>query len=635
VQKRVMRFFSLTVFLLLLTALSQANAFAATASVDSAAGVNPYSPAYQHSYRHGAVPTIAQNNQMKAYSQTHPAVSGNTLGYGGGIDGIGVTSGHEKVYLVFWGTQWGTQSTDSGGNLTFSNDPKSGAPLLQKMFKGLGTGNELWSGVMTQYCDGSGVATGASSCSASAAHVGYPTNGALSGVWYDNSAATPSAASGHQIGTEAVNAAAHFGNTSAASNRYAQYVILSPTGANPDNYKTGGFCAWHDYNGDSTLSGGGVSSPYGDIAFTNMPYVMDQGASCGQNFVNSNGPDDGYTMVEGHEYAETITDQNPAGGWTASSGQENADECAWISSGQGASANVTMGNGTYAMQSTWSNDTNRCDISHTIIGGGGGGGNDFSISANPSSLSIAPGSNGTSSISTAVTSGSAASVSLTASVSPSGPTASLSPTSVTAGGSSTLTVSVGSSVASGTYTVTVSGTEGSVNHSTSVTVTVGSGGGGGGNVITNGGFESGSSSWTESSSGGYELVDTSNPHSGTHSAYLCGYNSCSDSIYQTVSIPSTATKITLTYWTYISTSESGSTCYDYFYARLRTTSGTTIATPQKQCNANTHGWTQYSFDVTSSLSSYKGQSVQVYFLGTTDSSLVTNFYVDDVALNVQ
>ncbi|GHO84960.1 hypothetical protein [Dictyobacter formicarum] len=631
-QKRIMRFFSLTVFVLLLSALSQASAFAATAQGTSSTGINPYSPAYQHSYRHGVVPTISQNNKMKSYSQMHPAVTGNTLGYGGGIDGIGVTSGHEKVYLIFYGTQWGTQSTDSNGNLTFSNDPKSGAPLLQQMFKGLGTGNELWSGVMTQYCDGSGVATGASSCPSGAAHVGYPTNGALSGVWYDNSAASPSAASGHQLAVEAINAAAHFNNTTAASNRYAQYVVLSPTGANPDNYKTGGFCAWHDYNGDTTLSGGAASSPYGDIAFTNMPYVMDQGTSCGQNFVNPNGTDDGYTMVEGHEYAETITDQNPAGGWTASSGQENADECAWISTGQGASANVTMGNGTYAMQSTWSNDTNRCDISHSIIGGGSGG-NDFSISANPSSLSIAPGSNGTSTISTAVTSGSAGTVSLTASVSPSGPTASLSPTSVTAGNSSTLTVSVGSTVASGTYTVTVSGTEGSANHSTSVTVTVGSGGGGS-NIITNGGFESGSSSWTQSSTGGYQIVDPSNPHTGSYSAYLCGYNYCTDTIYQTVTIPSTATKVVLSYWTYISTSESGSTCYDYFYARLRTSTGSVISTPQQQCNANTHGWTKYSFDVTSALSSYKGQQVQVYFAGTTDSSLVTNFYVDDVALTV-
>lgn len=130
-----------------------------------------------------------------------------------------------------------------------------------------------------------------------------------------------------------------------------------------------------------------------------------------------------------------------------------------------------MGNGSYAMQSTWSNDTNRCDISHPIISNGGGS-NDFSISASPTSLTISQGSNATSKISTAVTSGSAGTVSLTASVSPSGPTASLSPTSVTADGSSTLTVTVGSTVATGSYTVTVTGTEGSAQHSTTVSVTV-------------------------------------------------------------------------------------------------------------------------------------------------------------------
>jgi serine protease len=79
-------------------------------------------------------------------------------------------------------------------------------------------------------------------------------------------------------------------------------------------------------------------------------------------------------MVEGHEYAETITDQNPAGGWTNTtsrtySGQENADECAWISPGSaGGAGNVSTTSGSFAMQATWSNDTNRCDLSHVTVG---------------------------------------------------------------------------------------------------------------------------------------------------------------------------------------------------------------------------------------------------------------------------
>ena len=208
-----------------------------------------------------------------------------TLAYGGGVDGIGVTNGAPKVYLVFYGHQWGTQGTDASGNLTLSGDAAGGAPLLQKLFKGLGTGGETWSGVMTQYCDGVGMATGATTCPATATHVGYPTGGALAGVWYDSSVASPASATANQLGQEAVTAAAHFGNTTPAQQPLAQYVILSPTGTHPDGFNTssGQFCAWHDWNGDPYV---GASSAYGDIAFTNMPYVIDMGTSCGQNFVN-------------------------------------------------------------------------------------------------------------------------------------------------------------------------------------------------------------------------------------------------------------------------------------------------------------------------------------------------------------
>src|SRR4051794_11584693 len=67
---------------------------------------NPYSPAYDHAYRHGVVPTLQQNAKMKSWAATQasPAATGpETLSYGGGVDGIGVQSGHSKVYLVFYG----------------------------------------------------------------------------------------------------------------------------------------------------------------------------------------------------------------------------------------------------------------------------------------------------------------------------------------------------------------------------------------------------------------------------------------------------------------------------------------------------------------------------------------------------
>src|ERR1051326_787296 len=89
----------------------------ATASVHHAASVvNPYSPAYHHAYRHGAVPTISRLRLMKRWAANHPMnASANNLNYGGGIDGIGVTTGPQKVYLVFYGSQWGTQRTNGHG----------------------------------------------------------------------------------------------------------------------------------------------------------------------------------------------------------------------------------------------------------------------------------------------------------------------------------------------------------------------------------------------------------------------------------------------------------------------------------------------------------------------------------------
>ena len=330
-----------------------------------AQGVDAVGDLAGHPYRHGLVQTLGANDL--------PNLGLNNLSYGGGTGGVGVTTGAEKVYLIFWGSQWGTTGTDANGYTTLTGDPNATAAKLQGFFKGLGTNGESWSGVMTQYCEG--VASGTTTCPAGSAHVAYPSGGALAGVWADTSAAAPAQATGTQIGAEANAAAAHFGNTTASSNRNAQYVILSPTGTHPDGFNTttSQFCAWHDYTGDTSLPNGGPGSPYGQLAFTNMPYVTDMGSSCGENFVNGGpgGVDDGVTIVEGHEYAETITDQFPAGGWTDLTGQENGDKCAWISSGQGASQNITLSTGSYPVQSTWANDFSNgsggCEVSHATV----------------------------------------------------------------------------------------------------------------------------------------------------------------------------------------------------------------------------------------------------------------------------
>src|SRR5262249_42721519 len=69
--------------------------------------------------------------------------------------------------------------------------------------------------------------------------------------------------------------------------------------------------------------------------------------------------------------------------------------------------------------------------------------NDFSISAAPGSITLAPGASGTSTISTALVSGSPEFIALNVSGVPSGASASFSTNPVATGGSATLTINAG------------------------------------------------------------------------------------------------------------------------------------------------------------------------------------------------
>lgn len=275
-------------------------------------------------------PTVHQLS-VKAAHPARPSKSSN-LSYHGGVGGVGVETGADKVYLVYWGSQWN------------NNDPSGEAAIQQRFFNGVG--GSAWNNSVTQYCEG--VASGTVFCKGAGTPAANPS-GVLAAAWYDNTGAAPSSPSQSQLAAEAVNAARHFGNTTAGSNSTVQYVISTATGNNASGFGTS-YCAWHS----------STSSSYGNIAYTNMPYITDAGASCGANFVNSGsaGLTDGITIVGGHEFAETESDIFPNGGWLDSRGNENGDKCAWISSGQGASANITLSTGTFAVQSLWSNAFN-------------------------------------------------------------------------------------------------------------------------------------------------------------------------------------------------------------------------------------------------------------------------------------
>ena len=147
----------------------------------------------------------------------------------------------------------------------------------------------------------------------------------------------------------------------------------------------------------------------------------------------------------------------------------------------------------------------------------------------------------------------------------------------------------------------------------------------GSETIVNGGFESGTARGCSPRSGGYQLIATTRPHAGSYSAYLGDYNNGTDTIYQTITIPANGT---LSYWWYMTTQESGSTAYDYLRVRLYNQRRARRHAADLRNASGAGLWRQDSL----SLASYAGQSLRVQFSATTDFSLPSAFFVDDVSV---
>ena len=169
---------------------------------------------------------------------------------------------------------------------------------------------------------------------------------------------------------------------------------------------------------------------------------------------------------------------------------------------------------------------------------------------------------------------------------------------------------------------------GNVGTSTTVTFTV-SNTTSGAELILNGGFESGATSWTQTT--GVIGSFTGEPaRTGLNNAWMNGYGTAhTDYIYQQIAIPTTATG-TLSFWLHIDTAETTTTAaYDTMNVQVLNTAGTVLATLATYSNLDKNtGYAQKTLN----LSAYKGQTIRLRFYGVEDSSLQTSFVVDDVSV---
>jgi len=233
--------------------------------------------------------------------------------------------------------------------------------------------------------------------------------------------------------------------------------------------------------------------------------------------------------------------------------------------------------------------------------------------------------------------GTAASLQISASDSASGQTLTYSATGLPAGlsiNASTGLIS-GTPTASGTSSVTVTakdttGATGSA--SFTWTVSAASGGCTAAQLIGNPGFETGTASPWTASSGVINSDTTDEPaHSGSWDAWLDGYGTThTDTLSQSVTIPSTCVNAAYSFWLHIDTAETTkTTAYDTLKVEVISGSTTTVLTTYSNLNAAS-GYAQHSF----SLAPYIGKTVTLKFIGAEDSSAQTSFVLDDTALNI-
>lgn len=152
-------------------------------------------------------------------------------------------------------------------------------------------------------------------------------------------------------------------------------------------------------------------------------------------------------------------------------------------------------------------------------------------------------------------------------------------------------------------------------------------------LLLNRGFESGNVTWV-ATAGVVTNSTQQTPRSGAWYAWLNGYGvSHTDTLYQQITVPSSATTVTLSFWLKISSAETTTTTvFDTLRVQVRNSSNTVLSTLATYSNLNeTTGYTLKTFDLTA----FKGQTIRIYFLGVEDSSLQTSFVIDDTSCTTQ
>jgi hypothetical protein len=156
------------------------------------------------------------------------------------------------------------------------------------------------------------------------------------------------------------------------------------------------------------------------------------------------------------------------------------------------------------------------------------------------------------------------------------------------------------------------------------------------NILANTAFDLGPTSWTETSTGGFTIVTIATQlpiptQSGAYAAWMAGYDSAYDQLFQSVTVPSDATALRMSGWRCIASDEApGSGVYDIAGVGILDSSATPLETlasftNEDSVSAASCAWTPFS---ATAAGVYAGQSVIFFIEASTDGTLGTSFFFD-------
>ena len=370
--------------------------------------------------------TMAPRGATASNAASVAFTTGNQISYNGGPILLGTT----HIYYIWYGS-WDGSSIGILSNLA-SN-----------------IGGSQYFNINTGYFDGTGASVSNSVSLAGSANDSYSRGSKIgdNDIWL--------------IVTNALS------NHSFLIDPNGVYFVLTSGDVQVSGFP-GSVCGWHSQQTYSNTN----SNTNIQYAFVGNPAPGGLGSCAPQAnqtvSPNANPGADAMASTIAHELEESVTD--PGGSaWYDASGNENADKCAWTFGAtytttlNGSTANMKLGGRDYLIQQDWVNANGGfCGLSASY-------GPDFALTATADTRTVSQGGvTGSYQVSVTDLRGFSSTITFSVSGLPAGAIASAIPTSPSG---ASFTVSTGTA-GPGTYSLTITGTGGSLTHSVPATLVI-------------------------------------------------------------------------------------------------------------------------------------------------------------------